>query len=324
MLARSSSVRLGKKSQKQKLLVDETQSHHLRPVLPSFGNERSGGPGVAWWGVRGGLHCGTLAGRVTTAGWNWQIASQREVWLWLNIEGEGLIWGESDRFFMKSGMFALTGGDPTGTWSCLRHPGKHRVAVVRMSSAWLRERVGGDAVHLHQGLAGWLSERGRVAFCGLMGVWEKELCDALDQAERAEGLYRLHAEARILDWAAHRLFRRSNVDTTMPVQGAVKRALQILRSHIDEPLDLTALSREVGVSPHHLSRLVRAESGLTLQHHLRRLRIEHACGLLESGRANVTEAALACGYLSLSHFAKAFREETGRTPREWLAGIRNG
>jgi AraC-like DNA-binding protein len=34
---------------------------------------------------------------------------------------------------------------------------------------------------------------------------------------------------------------------------------------------------------------------------------------------NVTEAALEVGYQSLSHFAKAFREETGLTPRAWLA-----
>ncbi|MCB1133081.1 MAG: helix-turn-helix transcriptional regulator, partial [Verrucomicrobiae bacterium] len=116
-----------------------------------------------------------------------------------------------------------------------------------------------------------------------------------------------------------RLFRNQTAGPDRPVHGPVKHVLQLLRGRLDQPLDLSALAREVGVSPHHLSRLVRAESGATLQHHLRRLRVEHACGLLDSGRANVTEAAYSCGYQSLSHFAKAFREETGRTPREWLA-----
>jgi AraC-like DNA-binding protein len=58
---------------------------------------------------------------------------------------------------------------------------------------------------------------------------------------------------------------------------------------------------------------------MTLQRHLRRLRIEHACEALDSGRMNVTEVALEVGYQSLSHFAKAFRDETGRSPSEWLA-----
>lgn len=277
-------------------------------------------PAVTWWSVRGGLRCGSLTGHTDSPGWNWRIASQREVWLWLNIEGEGLIWGESDRFFMKPGMFALTGGDPTGAWTCLRHAGWHQLKVVRMSGDWLRERLGGADDGLHRGLAGWLAEHGRVAFCGLMGVWEKDLCCALAKAAGQNGSTRLLAEARVLDWAAYRLFQK-NADArgSRPLHGPVKHALQLLRSRLDQPLDLVALAREVGVSPHHLSRLVRAESGLTLQHQLRRLRIEHACGLLESGRSNVTETALSCGYQSLSHFAKAFREETGRSPREWLA-----
>ena len=32
-------------------------------------------------------------------------------------------------------------------------------------------------------------------------------------------------------------------------------------------------------------------------------------------------AALEVGYQSLSHFAIAFREETGRSPSEWLGGM---
>ena len=50
----------------------------------------------------------------------------------------------------------------------------------------------------------------------------------------------------------------------------------------------------------------------------RRLRIERACEELDSGKMNVTEVALEVGYQSLSHFAKAFREETGESPSKWL------
>ncbi len=277
------------------------------------------GPTVEWWGSAGGLRCGSLKGTNHEGGWKWEIASHREVWLWLNAEGEGLIWGERDRFYMKPGMFAMTGGDDAGEWSCLRHPGRHRMEMVRLGSNWLRERLGGLGGDVHHGLAAWVASGSRVAFCGLMGIWENDLRSALGRASEGDGSSRLLAEARILDWAAHRLFRqRVDSEALKSLNSPVRQTLQLLRERLDQALDLTGLARQAGVSSHHLSRLVRAETGLTLQHHLRRLRIERACEYLDSGRSNVTEAALDCGYQSLSHFAKAFREETGKSPREWL------
>ena len=48
---------------------------------------------------------------------------------------------------------------------------------------------------------------GSVGFCGLMGVWERNLCDALERAGRNAGPGRLLAEAKVLEWSAARLFR---------------------------------------------------------------------------------------------------------------------
>jgi AraC-like DNA-binding protein len=39
---------------------------------------------------------------------------------------------------------------------------------------------------------------------------------------------------------------------------------------------------------------------------------------------NVTEASLEVGYQSLSHFSKAFREETGLCPSDWIAARKAG
>lgn len=289
--------------------------------FPEEENSLEGGDGLAWQGARGSPNHACLAGWTSSESWNWRIRSRREIWLWLNLEGEGLIWGESDRIYLRPGLFALTGGDTVGTWDCRRHAGCHHVKIIRMGSDWLRGRLGDHAGSLHGGLSDWKRTGGRVSFCGLMGVWEKDLGEALAKAAAGQGADHLLAEARILEWAAHRLCRpEANGQATVPhtIHAPVQLALKLLRARLDEPLDLAALGRQVGVSPHHLSRMVSAESGRTLQHHLRRMRIEHACELLGTGRANVTETALSCGYQSLSHFAKAFREETGASPSEWL------
>ena len=277
-----------------------------------------------WWGEGNDLRCGRVTGRITSGGWRWTVSSRGAIWLWLNREGSGLVWGEKDRFILKPGMYAMTGGGTEGDWSCVRYPGMHTLEVVVISREWLRDRLGKNTEWLHPELGKWLKDAGTIAFCGLMGVWERDLCEALAQAARDLGPSRLLAEARVLEWAAVRLFRSKSGDggsfcATLRDRDPVKRAIFLLRERLDRPLDLTAIAKEVGVAPHHLSRRVSAETGSTLQRHLRRLRIERACEALDSGKMNVTEVALEVGYQSLSHFAKAFREETGESPSKWLA-----
>ncbi len=217
----------------------------------------------------------------------------------------------------------MTGGGNAGDWSCVRYPGIHALEIVVISRDWLRDRLGKNTEWLHPELSKWLQTGGSIAFCGLMGIWERELCDALAQAAKDLGPSRLIAEARVLEWAAVRLFRGKlgggeGFCVTLRDRDPVKRAIYLLRECLDQPLDLTAIAKEVGVAPHHLSRRVSTETGSTLQRHLRRMRIERACEALDSGKMNVTEVALEVGYQSLSHFAKAFREETGTSPGKWL------
>jgi AraC-like DNA-binding protein len=254
--------------------------------------------------------------------WSWKVRSEREIWLWLNWVGEGLLWGASDRMYLRPGLFALTGGDGGGEWICGRGKGRHHLQIVRIQSDWLRERLGEENRALHCGLGEWKRNGGEVSFCGLMGVWEKDLGISLQQVAAGRGAGRLWAEASILRWAAQRLcWDGSDSESDSIIAGdqrPVEEALAYLRRTMDERLDLKMMGRHVGVSPHHLSRMVRAKTGMTLQLHLRRMRVEHACELLGTGRVNVTEAAFASGYQSLSHFAKAFREETGKTPSEWM------
>jgi AraC-like DNA-binding protein len=74
------------------------------------------------------------------------------------------------------------------------------------------------------------------------------------------------------------------------------------------------LAKEVNCSPFHLSRIFAQETGLTIPRYLRMLRIEKASELLRQGKGNVTEAAFAVGYSSLSAFNQAFVEITGCCP----------
>jgi len=275
------------------------------------------------WMDLGGVSAWRLAGRSRRGGSTWQASVAGEVWVWLNLEGEGVIWGKEDRLFLKPGMYAIFGEDEAERWRWTRLPGAHRSELLVISRAWLARRLGERLQFVHPDFAKWIEGGGRLVFAGLMMGQERELAEALAATLAEDPAAPLRVEARVLEWAALRLFRRDRSDPGAgfchrvgPAQ-VVDKALAQLRRRLDGPIDLEALGRDCGASPTHLSRLVRKRTGATLREHQRRMRIGAACELLREDGASVTDVALRVGYNSLSHFAKAFREETGRSPRDW-------
>ena len=101
----------------------------------------------------------------------------------------------------------------------------------------------------------------------------------------------------------------------------IEKAKDYLSENLQNPLDLNLVAKACACSPHYLSRLFAAETGMTLSLYLRKLRVNRACELLSSGRLNVSEASLEVGYQSLSHFARAFRGVTGATPSQFTRKI---
>ena len=98
-----------------------------------------------------------------------------------------------------------------------------------------------------------------------------------------------------------------------PGEGGIDRALRLIRADPLAPLDLARLAAEAGVSPFHFARQFRAVVGESPIAHLRRMRLEHAAGLLRGG-ASVTEVAHVVGYADSAHFATAFRRAFGCSP----------
>ena len=94
----------------------------------------------------------------------------------------------------------------------------------------------------------------------------------------------------------------------------IEQVCAILARDLENPPSLEMLASEVGVGAFHLSRTFSQQVGQTVPQYLRQLRLERAAKLLREGRHNVTEAATAVGYSSLSHFSKAFWEAFGCCP----------
>jgi len=96
----------------------------------------------------------------------------------------------------------------------------------------------------------------------------------------------------------------------------VQKAVSFMEAAIEEPVPLSELTRRTGVSQRQLERLCKRYLGATPAQYYVQLRLERARRMLRQTDMSVAEVAIACGFVSLSHFAKVYRRHHGLSPRE--------
>lgn len=101
----------------------------------------------------------------------------------------------------------------------------------------------------------------------------------------------------------------------------VRLARRVAARDLGRPLDLSALARQVGLSPFHLHRLYRRFYGLTPAEHRLEARLRLARRLILGGAA-IADAAAALGFADQSHFSRAFRRLMGVPPGLWARQVR--
>lgn len=87
-----------------------------------------------------------------------------------------------------------------------------------------------------------------------------------------------------------------------------------LNLHFTEELSLSQLACALGYSKYHISHIFREKFGCSYNDYLKRLRAEHAMGLLTHSELSVTETCFASGFSSLRSFYRAFHEIYGTSP----------
>ncbi len=113
-------------------------------------------------------------------------------------------------------------------------------------------------------------------------------------------------------------------DYTAGIQNAgqlLYRVMKYIDDHVEEPLTVGAVAKGVGYSPCYLSHLFKNKTGITLQEHISRWRIERAKELLGLCRFTVTEVAEQLGYLNLQTFSRAFKKQTGKPPTQYVGEL---
>lgn len=106
-----------------------------------------------------------------------------------------------------------------------------------------------------------------------------------------------------------------------PESRRVAAARAWLLDHIDRNVALDELAAAAGLSPFHLLRLFRAETGLPPHAWLTQARIARARDLLRAGMP-LAEVATEVGFYDQAHFTRRFIAVTGLTPGQFAAAVR--
>lgn len=100
-----------------------------------------------------------------------------------------------------------------------------------------------------------------------------------------------------------------------PATEYVVAAMAHLESRLGEHVTVPQVAEAVGISPDHLTRVFRAQTGQTVVGYLRHRRVQRARHLLTSSTMSVAAIAAAVGIPDLQAFNKTCRAVTGCSPR---------
>jgi AraC family transcriptional regulator, glycine betaine-responsive activator len=110
-----------------------------------------------------------------------------------------------------------------------------------------------------------------------------------------------------------RMALRERLQTSHP---RLLAAILAMEKHLEEPLAGKQIAREVGLSKRQVERLFRSYLGCTFSRYYLELRLNRAQQLVSQTSMPILEIALACGFVSASHFSRSYRRRFGRTPRD--------
>jgi AraC-like DNA-binding protein len=98
---------------------------------------------------------------------------------------------------------------------------------------------------------------------------------------------------------------------------ALSQAVRDIELMLSQPLEIPAIARRAEISHNHLTRLFRAQYGVTVEGYIRQRRVERALHLLAHTTLTVKTIAGEVGLPDLHFFNKTIRAAAGLSPREY-------
>ena len=163
----------------------------------------------------------------------------------------------------------------------------------------------------------YVIDRDRVTCAG--GTAPMDLMHALITQHHGAPFARL-----VSDWFMHTEVRPSGgpqraglVERVGSNNAAILDAVEVMETHVAEPVGLAHLAQTAGLSPRQLNRLFSEKLGRPTMRYYRELRLEKAQSLLRNSPLSLTEIALATGFASSSNFSRAYAARYGHVPSNY-------
>lgn len=141
-----------------------------------------------------------------------------------------------------------------------------------------------------------------------------KMLSTVDPSE--EGLFSSLIQALFFEFLSIAGFRR-DTSTTLPFHPSVEKARELIRTHSAEPLKLTDIARQSGVTSAHLIRIFKAALETTPMDYLWTCRVEAASHLLAETGLSSAEVAYRCGFANPAHFSRRFKQVMQITPGKY-------
>ncbi len=95
-------------------------------------------------------------------------------------------------------------------------------------------------------------------------------------------------------------------------------AMDYLAQHLSDPsLSNKILADQTHISEVYFRKLFKETYGITPHQYILQARMNHAKQLLEEKSASITAISEACGFSSVYHFCRSFKQQTGMTPKDF-------
>ncbi|MCO8166146.1 GlxA family transcriptional regulator [Pseudomonas sp. 21LCFQ010] len=137
----------------------------------------------------------------------------------------------------------------------------------------------------------------------VMRKWLAKACEP-DLAE---------AVTSLLDYD-HSRFQRTSESPRRKLCKPLRELITLMQANLEEPLEPEQLAHYAGLSKRQIQRLFREQLGTSPQKYYLQLRLNESRRLIQNSTFSMLEVAIACGFVSGSHFSKCYSDVFGYPP----------
>lgn len=140
----------------------------------------------------------------------------------------------------------------------------------------------------------------------------------------SEQVIQIYTELLLIDLIRQGEGGRSVSPVTAPLsrrEGLISDIIEYMNKNLSEKITFSMLTERFSVSSTTLKKLFKKNLSCGAMEYLNELRIERGKELLREG-VSCTEISQRCGFCSIHHFSKNFKESLGMSPTEYVKSVR--